>query len=108
MAKGERPKGRSPFVRAVKRNAARFPEDFVFQLTKVEFDNLRYQSGTSSSWGGRRTAPYAFTEHGVMMLLRSFARRSAAPHIRPTKISHAFEKKYDAQFRVVFDAFSDP
>ncbi len=36
-------------------NAARFPEDFVFQLTKAEFDNLRYQSGTSSSWGGRRT-----------------------------------------------------
>jgi len=44
-------------VRAVKRNIERFPEDFMFQLTTPEFDNLRYQSGTSSSWGGRRTPP---------------------------------------------------
>ena len=43
-------------VRAVKRNVGRFPEDFMFQLTKAEFDNLRYQSGTSRSWGGRRTS----------------------------------------------------
>ena len=55
-------------VRAVKRNLGRFPEDFMFQLTKAEFDNLRYQSGASSSWGGRRSPPYAFTEHGVTML----------------------------------------
>ena len=48
----------------MKRNLARFPEDFAFQLTKEEFDNLRSQTGISS-WGGRRYAPYAFTEQGV-------------------------------------------
>ena len=52
----------------VKRNKDRFPEDFVFQLTQEEFDNLRSQSATSSArHGGRRTAPYAFTEHGALM-----------------------------------------
>ncbi len=51
----------------VKRNKERFPEDFMFQLTKKEFDNLKSQNATSS-WGGRRTPPYAFTEHGVLML----------------------------------------
>ena len=54
-------------VRAMKRNFDRFPEDFAFQLTKEEFDNLRSQTGISS-WGGRRYAPYAFTEQGVAML----------------------------------------
>ena len=54
-------------VRAMKRNLDRFPEDFAFQLTKEEFDNLRSQTGISS-WGGRRYAPYAFTEQGVAML----------------------------------------
>ncbi len=53
--------------KAVKRNISRFPEDFMFQLTKGEFDNLIFQIGTSS-WGGRRTLPYAFTEQGVAML----------------------------------------
>jgi phage regulator Rha-like protein len=53
--------------RAVKRNVDRFPDDFMFQLTKKEFDNLRYQFGTSS-WGGKRYPPYAFTELGVAML----------------------------------------
>ena len=51
----------------VKRNIDRFPEDFMFQLTKDEFDNLKSQIATSS-WGGRRTLPYVFTEHGVLML----------------------------------------
>ena len=73
-------------VRALKRNRGRFPEDFVFQLSKEEFDDLRCQDGTSSdrvgsekrgvlrsqfvtlSWGGRRYPPYAFTEQGVAML----------------------------------------
>ena len=55
--------------KAVQRNSDRFPEDFVFQLTKEEFDDLRFQIGTSSStYGGRRYLPYAFTEHGVTML----------------------------------------
>ena len=52
---------------AVKRNIARFPDDFMFQVTKEEFDNLIFQFGTSS-WGGRRKLPYAFTEQGVAML----------------------------------------
>jgi len=51
----------------VKRNIKRFPEDFMFQLSKEEFDDLKSQNVTSS-WGGRRTAPFAFTEHGVLML----------------------------------------
>ena len=62
-------------LQAVKRNLERFPDDFMFQLTNQEFNVLRSQSVTSSSgalqtlrWGGRRTAPYAFTEQGVAML----------------------------------------
>jgi hypothetical protein len=51
----------------VKRNIDRFPEDFMFQLTETEFENLKSQIATSS-WGGRRKLPYVFTEHGVLML----------------------------------------
>ncbi|MGB7957832.1 MAG: ORF6N domain-containing protein [Minisyncoccia bacterium] len=64
--------------KAVKRNRSRFPEDFMFQLTKEEADSLRSQSTTSNlrfqfgisslNYGGRRYLPYAFTEHGVAML----------------------------------------
>jgi hypothetical protein len=53
--------------KAVKRNISRFPDDFMFKLTKEEFDILLFQIGISS-WGGRRTPPYAFTEQGVAML----------------------------------------
>jgi phage regulator Rha-like protein len=53
--------------RAVKRNSTRFPDDFIFQLSKEEFQNLIYQIGTSS-WGGTRKLPYVFTEQGVAML----------------------------------------
>ena len=52
---------------AVKRNISRFPSDFMFQLTKVEIENLRSQFVTSS-WGGSRYLPFAFTEQGVAML----------------------------------------
>ncbi|HML96500.1 MAG TPA: ORF6N domain-containing protein [Thermodesulfobacteriota bacterium] len=52
---------------AVKRNIERFPEDFMFQLSKDEHDNLISQT-VISSWGGRRNLPYAFTEQGVAML----------------------------------------
>ncbi|MCX6710149.1 MAG: ORF6N domain-containing protein [Candidatus Woesearchaeota archaeon] len=52
---------------AVKRNSERFPENFMFQLTEDEFENLKSQIVTSS-WGGRRKLPYAFTEQGVAML----------------------------------------
>ncbi len=51
----------------VRRNIERFPEDFMFELTSEELGNLRSQFATSS-WGGLRYAPYAFTEHGVLML----------------------------------------
>lgn len=53
--------------KAVKRNIKRFPNDFMFQLTKHDFENLKFQFGISS-WGGTRSFPYAFTEQGVAML----------------------------------------
>ena len=53
--------------RAVRRNISRFPDDFMFELSPDEFNNLRSQFGTSS-WGGARYVPMAFTEHGVIML----------------------------------------
>jgi hypothetical protein len=111
-------------VQAVKRNVDRFPEDFVFQLTLDEFDFLRSQFVISKpvGRGGRRTAPYAFTEQGVAML--SSALRSPRAVKVNVEIMRAFvrlrqmlrgnadlarrldelEKRYDAQFRVVFDA----
>ena len=55
-------------VQAVKRNAQRFPSDFMFQLTDEEWSDLRSQSVTSNGRGGRRYAPYVFTEHGALML----------------------------------------
>lgn len=112
-------------VRGVKRKLSRFPDDFMFQLTKAEFDNLRYQFGTSSSWGGRRFPPYAFTEHGVTMLssvlnseravqvnievVRTFVRLRLilATHEGLARKMAALEKKYDAQFKVVFDAIRE-
>lgn len=53
--------------RAVKRNIERFPEDFMLTLTEKEFANLRCQIGTSS-WGGSRYEPFAFTQEGIAML----------------------------------------
>jgi len=109
-------------VRAVKRNADRFPADFMFQLNPQEFDNLRCQIGTSSSWGGRRRPPYAFTEQGVAMLssvlrskravrvnveiMRAFVRlrRILAENAGLARRLDDLEKKYDIQFKVVFDA----
>jgi len=61
----------STLNRAVKRNISRFPDDFCFQLTKEEHENLKCQNGMSSlasEYGGRRTLPYAFTEQGISML----------------------------------------
>jgi hypothetical protein len=51
----------------IKRNSARFPENFMFQLNEVEYQNLKSQNATSS-WGGSRKLPFAFTEHGVLQL----------------------------------------
>jgi hypothetical protein len=109
-------------IQAVKRNKERFPDDFVFQLDAPEFDSLRSQIVISKSRGGRQYAPYAFTEQGVAMLstvLRS--PRAVAVNIeimrafvrlRQMLMSHAdlarkvetLEKRYDGQFKVVFDA----
>ncbi len=112
------------FVQAVRRNVDRFPADFMFQLTKQEFDNLRSQFVTSS-WGGRRYPPYAFTEQGVAMLssvlrskrairvnveiMRAFVqlRRMLASHADLARKLSALEKKYDEQFKVVFDAIRE-
>jgi hypothetical protein len=112
-------------VQAVKRNAARFPNDFMFQLSRKEFENLKSQI-VISSWGGiRRSTPYAFTEQGVAMLssvlgskraiqvniqiMRTFVRlrELLASHAELSRKLDALEKKYDAQFRVVFDAIRE-
>ncbi len=57
--------------RVVKRNITRFPDDFMFVLDNKELTDLRCQIGTSSSWGGLRYPPMAFTEQGVAIRLRS-------------------------------------
>jgi hypothetical protein len=55
--------------KAVARNSGRFPDDFMFQINEKEYENLRFQFGTSrAQWGGRRTLPYVFTQEGVAML----------------------------------------
>lgn len=108
-------------IQAVKRNLSRFPDDFMFQLTKKEFINLRSQLVTSS-WGGRRYAPYAFTEQGVAMLssvlkskrailvniqiMRAFVnlRRAGLNYLGLRRKIEAMEKKYDERFKVVFEA----
>ena len=112
--------------KAVRRNKSRFPEDCMFQLTEIEEKNLIFQNGISSlnagKYGGRRHFPYAFTEQGVAMLsgvlksdkailvnieiMRTFVK------IREILLSNqdlarklvTLEKKFDTQFRTVFDA----
>jgi hypothetical protein len=112
-------------VQAVKRNFERFPKDFMFQLTRTEFANLKSQF-VISSWGGlRRAAPYAFTEQGVAMLssvlhsgravqvnieiMRAFVRlrRMLASHADLARRLDALEQRYDAQFKAVFDAIRE-
>jgi len=118
--------------KAVKRNINRFPEDFMFQLTKEEAESLRFQTGMSnlrsqsgisnSGRGGRRYLPYAFTEQGVAMLssvlrsnravqvniaiMRTFVklREMLTTHKDLAQKLETLEKKYDRQFKVVFDA----
>jgi hypothetical protein len=109
---------------AVKRNLIRFPLDFMFQLDKDEFDSLRSQIVTSKR-GGQRYLPYVFTEHGILMLssvlnsekavqvniqiMRTFTRlrRMLSTHEELKIKIESMEKKYDAQFRVVFDAIKE-
>jgi ORF6N domain len=67
-------------IQQVKRNLKRFPADFMFQLNKAEAEALRSQIATSNeSRGGRRYAPYVFTEQGVAMLSGSFAAIGRSP-----------------------------
>ena len=108
-------------TRQVRRNIDRFPEDFMFQLTKEEVTNLMCQFGTSS-WGGTRKLPYAFTEQGVAMLsgvlhskraiqvniqiMRAFIqlKRMLLTNADLRHKIEEIENKYDKQFVVVFQA----
>ena len=113
-------------VRAMKRNTERFPPDFMFQLSDEEWAALKCQIGISNEGrGGRRTAPYAFTEQGVSMLssvlrseraiavnieiMRAFVqlKRMLATHADLARKIESLERKYDAQFRGVFDAIRE-
>lgn len=112
-------------LQAVKRNAERFPSDFMFQLTRQEVTRLRSQIVTLKNLGrGQhiKYLPYAFTEQGVAMLssvlrskraiqvnveiMRSFVRlrQLLASHAGLAAKLEELEKKYDAQFKIVFDA----
>jgi ORF6N domain len=110
-------------LQAVGRNQKRFPKDFMFQLSKEEYELLRSQIVISKKGrGGRRYLPYAFTEQGVAMLssvlrseravqvnieiMRAFVRlrELVATHKDLARKLEALEKRYDAQFKVVFDA----
>ncbi len=110
--------------KAVKRNIDRFPEDFMFQLSKEETESLRFQIGMSKATGraDRPYLPYVFTEQGVAMLssvlnsdravkvnieiMRAFVklRQMLASNAELSRKLADLEKKYDAQFKVVFDA----
>lgn len=109
-------------IQAVKRNTKRFPPDFMFQLKNQEVASLRSQIVTSSlEHGGRRYLPYVFTEQGVAMLssvlnseravevniliIRAFVKlmEMIASNKELAKRLEELEKKYDAQFKVVFD-----
>lgn len=111
-------------TRQVRRNKGRFPDDFAFRLTKVEFDELK-RSITSTSWGGRRYRPWVFSEQGVAMLssvlrspqaievsvqiMRAFVqlRELVSSHdLLRTKLAELEDKltEHDIHFRTVFDA----
>jgi len=110
-------------VQAVQRNLERFPEDFMFRLTREEFEALRSQIVISNPGrGGRRALPYAFTEQGVAMLssvlrserairvnieiMRAFVRlrEMLASHGELARRLDELEQRYDEQFKAVFDA----
>jgi hypothetical protein len=111
----------SQLTRQVRRNIERFPEDFMFQLTKEELQNLMCQIGISS-WGGTRKLPYAFTEQGVAMLsgvlhskravqvniqiMRAFIqlKRMLLTNADLRRKIEGMEKKYDKKFVIVFQA----
>ena len=107
----------------VKRNASRFPSDFMFQMTEAEYGSLRSQTATSKKGrGGRRFLPFVFTEHGAVMLatvvdspvainasiqvVRAFIRlrQMLSSHTELARKLAALEGKYDQQFKAVFEA----
>jgi ORF6N domain-containing protein len=111
---------------AVTRNVERFPKDFMFHLTADEVDDLRFRVGTSGSkHGGRRYLPRVFTEQGVAMLssvlnskraimvnieiMRAFVRHRQllSANAELARKLDALERKYDIQFKVVFDAIRE-
>ena len=111
---------------AVRRNIERFPEDFMFELNKQEFEDWRSQFVTSNSDKmGLRYTPMVFTEHGVLMLssvlnsekaiqiniqiVRTFTklREMALSHEDLRKKIKSMENKYDSQFKIVFDAIRE-
>jgi hypothetical protein len=109
-------------TQAVKRNEERFPQDFMFRLTAEEFGRLRSQIVTSKTRGGTRYPPYAFTEQGVAMLssvlrspravqvnieiMRAFVRlrQILSSNEELARKLNALERKYDSQFKAVFEA----
>jgi hypothetical protein len=110
--------------KAVARNLDRFPSDFMFHLNGKEFKNLMFQFGTSS-WGGTRKKPRAFTDYGILMLssvlkskraiqvniqiMRTFVRlrELLATHKNLERKINKMEGKYDHQFKVVFDTIRE-
>jgi phage regulator Rha-like protein len=108
--------------RQVRRNIDRFPKDFMFELSKQEYDSLRRQFGTLKRGEHSKYLPYAFTEQGVAMLstvlkskravrvnieiMRAFVRlrEILATDKELARKLEAQERKYDAQFKIVFDA----
>jgi hypothetical protein len=111
-------------VQAVKRNKDRFPADFIFQLENHELANLKSQFVTSS-WGGLRKNPYAFTEQGIAMLsgvlkspraiqinieiMRTFVklRKYIASYKELSERIDQIETEYDHQFKIIFDTLQD-
>ena len=112
-------------IQAVKRNRDRFPDDFMFQLTEQEFDHFEITNCDFKLGSRRRTYPYAFTEQGVTMLssvfrseraievniaiMRTFVRlrEMIASNKGLARRLTELEKKYDGQFRVVFEAIRE-
>jgi len=108
--------------KAVKRNLDRFPQDFMFQLTQEEYTSLKFQFGILEKGRHAKYLPYAFTEQGVAMLsgvlnspravqvnieiMRAFVRlrQLLLTHTELSRKLESLEKKYDTQFKVVFDA----
>ena len=106
----------------VRRNLERFPADFMFKLTKEEYDSLMLQIATSKGRGGRRKLPFVFTEHGAIMaanvlnseravrasveVVRAFVhlRQLLGSNKELARKLDELERKYDRQFKIVFDA----